>query len=297
MSWPRCRGHLISMPDEIKQKEALIRVITLAQQWSGCNFLRYNPGTLERRVGRRMIDARCQNISEYLDFLERHPSEYHRLVAGLTIKVSCFFRDPPMFSILEKVVLPRLFAQAKDSGRRQIRVWSTACAGGEEAYSLAILFAEQTKLISQVSTSILATDLDADALASAATGLYPDDSLREIAKMQRDRFFVSSPATDGEFWQIRPALRAMVDFVVFDLTSTTRTSPPSGIFAEYDLILCRNMLIYCQPSLKLEIIRRLHTCLRPGGYLVLGRSESLPEEYKNHFVHIDQRVKIYAKEE
>lgn len=285
------------MVDEVEQQEALIKVITLAQQWSGCNFLRYNPGTLERRVARRMIDVRCQSLAEYLTFLERHPSEYPRLVAGLTIKVSCFFRDPPMFSLLEKTVLPQLLSRAKQAGRQQLRLWSTACAGGEEAYSLAILLAEQAKTIAPLSASILATDLDPEVLASAASGLYPTEALTLIAEPQRAKYFVRSPAPAEGLWQVSPQLRAMVDFVVFDLTSTARISPPSGIFAEYDLILCRNMLIYCQPTLKLEIIRRLHTCLRPGGFLVLGRSESLPEEYKDRFTHIDPRFKIYAKEE
>jgi len=285
------------MVDEVAQKEALLKVITLAQQWSGCNFLRYNPGTLERRVARRMIDARCQSLDEYLAFLERHPSEYPRLVAGLTIKVSCFFRDPPMFSLLEKTVLPQLFARAKGLGRQQLRLWSTACAGGEEAYSLAILLAELAKDFVPLSASILATDLDPEVLASAASGLYPTEALTLIGEPQRAKYFVRNPAPADGLWQVSPQLRAMVDFVAFDLTSTARISPPSGIFAEYDLILCRNMLIYCQPTLKLDIIRRLYTCLRPGGYLVLGRSESLPEEYKNRFTHIDQRYKIYAKEE
>ncbi|MEW6220550.1 MAG: protein-glutamate O-methyltransferase CheR [Thermodesulfobacteriota bacterium] len=284
----------MSMFEDSHEQELLASVIDLAQQWSGCNFLRYNPSTMRRRVARRMIDVRCQSLAQYLDYLTAHPGEYPHLVACLTIKVSCFFRDPAMFALLEAKVLPQLLRRAQAAGRRHWRVWSAACAGGEEAYSLAILLAGQE---TSLAVSILATDLDPDILASAARGVYPAAALELVAEHRRQQFFVPVGGENSGAWQVVPQLRAMVDFVSFDLTSTARLSPPSGIFAEYDLILCRNMLIYCQPDLKREIIARLHACLSPEGCLVLGRAESMPEPLGSRFVPFDQRFKIFIKKE
>jgi len=287
---------------------AFCQIIALAQQWSSCHFTRYNPSTLRRRVERRMIDARCHTACDYLAYLERHPPEYPKLIAALTIKVSHFFRDPEVFALIEQGILPRLVGQAIAAQRAEVRIWSAACASGEEAYSLAILVAEalpqpaalspaETLLAHPPRISILGTDLDCAALTMAAEGIYHEAGLRHVAGPLRERYFFHPASGRGGHWQITPELRGMVNFVCFDLTNPARLSPPSGIFAEYDFILCRNMLIYCQHPLKMDILRRFHTCLRPNGYLALGRAESLPEAYQDHFVPVDPRLKIYRKKE
>lgn len=281
---------------------AFQQVIALAQQWSSCLFTRYNPSTLRRRVERRMIDVRCHTTSDYLAYLERHPPEYPRLIAALTIKVSHFFRDPEVFALIEQGVIPRLKEETVAAKRAEMRIWSAACASGEEAYSMAMLVAEASPPATALAPSlprisILGTDVDPAALATAAKGVYPEDDLRQVSEPLRQRYFCPPASGPNRHWQVAPQLRQMVDFVPFDLTSPSRLSPPSGIFSEYDLILCRNMLIYCQPPLKGDIIRRLHTCLRPNGYLILGRSESLPEAYQGHFVPLDPRLKVYRKKE
>ena len=278
---------------------ALSRIIALAQQWSGCNFTRYNPSTLRRRVARRMIDVRCQFADEYLAHLETHPQEYPRLVAAMTIKVSRFFRDPEVFDLIARVILPRIIATTNASPQAAVRIWSSACASGEEAYSLAMLVTESLRGHASPprTVTILATDLDGAALATAAEGIYPEGNLRHIPEPLKNRYFSQPASLPHPYWQVTPQLRGMVNFVSFDLTNLSRLSPPSGIFAEYDFILCRNMLIYCQHSLKLDILRRFHTCLRPNGYLALGRSEALPEAYQDHFIAVDPRLKIYRKKE
>ena len=277
---------------------AFCRVIALAQQWSGCNFTRYNPSTLRRRVARRMIDVRCQSAEEYLAYLENNPAEYRKLVSAMTIKVSHFFRDPEVFTLIEQLILPRILETATTSPRAAVRIWSSACACGEEAYSLAILVAELLhKQSSSQTVSILGTDLDGDCLAVAAEGIYHEESLRHIPEPLRNRYFSQPASLSGQYWQVTSRLRSMVNFVSFDLTNPSRMAPPSGIFSEYDFILCRNMLIYCQHALKLDILRRFHTCLRPNGYLALGRSESLPEAYQDFFVPVEPRLKIYLKKE
>lgn len=246
-----------------------------------------------------MIDTRCQTSGDYLDYLESNPTEYRKLISAMTIKVSKFFRDPEVFALIEKLISPRIIETKTPSRRAAVRIWSSACASGEEAYSLAILVAE---LLNQQSSphravTILATDLDCDCLAFAAEGIYPEESLLHVPEALRNRYFTQSASRASQYWQVTPQLRSMVSFVSFDLTNLHRLSPPSGIFSEYDFILCRNMLIYCQHSLKLDILRRFYSCLCPNGYLTLGRSETLPELYQDHFVPVDPRLKIYQKKE
>jgi len=246
-----------------------------------------------------MIDVRCQTTDEYLFYLENHPPEYRKLISTLTIKVSHFFRDPEVFALIEQLILPRIIEAATTSHRAAVRIWCSACACGEEAYSLAILVAELLDKQSppQQTVTILATDLDCDGLASAAEGIYHEESLRHLPEPLRNRYFRQPASRSCQFWQVTPQLRSMVNFVSFDLTNPHRLSPPSGIFSEYDFILCRNMLIYCQHPLKIDILRRFHSCLSPDGYLALGRSEDMPETYRDHFVAIDPRLKIYLKKE
>jgi chemotaxis protein methyltransferase CheR len=217
----------------------------------------------------------------------------------MTIKVSRFFRDPEVFTLMEQLILPDIFQRASASGQATVRIWSSACACGEEAYSLAILVAEVLSRHSSPSlkVTILATDLDCECLANAAEGIYHEDSLCQVSEPIRNRYFIRPPALSTHYWQVAPKLRCMVNFVSFDLTNPSRLAPPSGIFSEYDFILCRNMLIYCQHALKLDIFRRFHACLRIRGFLALGRSETLPEEYENHFIPVDPRLKIYLKKE
>jgi two-component system CheB/CheR fusion protein len=284
---------------EKNENQALLQVISLAQQWSGCNFMRYNLSTLGRRVARRMIDARCRTVEEYLRYLESHPVEYPRLVTAMTIKVSRFFRDTEVFELIREVVLPQIFDQKAISGRRTVRLWSSACACGEEAYSLAILVAEALASRTEffLPVTILATDLDLECLASAAEGIYHEEELREVPETLRNRYFMKIAALPPHYRQAVPELRSMLHFAAFDLTNESRLAPPSGIFLEYDFILCRNMLIYCQNALKRDILARLHACLRPGGYLALGRAESLSEEFAARFDPIDSRLKVFAKKE
>lgn len=284
---------------EKKENQALLQVISLAQQWSGCNFMRYNLSTLGRRVGRRMIDARCQTVEEYLLYLESHPVEYSRLVTAMTIKVSRFFRDAEVFDLIRDVVLPQIFAQKAISGQRSVRLWSSACACGEEAYSLAILVAEAmaSQKESSLPVTILATDLDLECLAAAAEGIYHEEELGEVPEVLRNRYFMKTAALPPHYRVAVPELRSLVHFAAFDLTNEARLAPPSGIFSEYDFILCRNMLIYCQSALKRDILSKLQACLRPGGYLALGRAESLSEEFAERFTPMDSRLKVFTKKE
>lgn len=287
------------MSEKNAEKEALARIIAQAGQWSGCDFSRYNEGTMKRRISRRMIDVRCQSMAEYCDYLGRNPSENQSLVSVLTVKVSRFFRDPEVFAFVDSHVLPVLYEQAVRAGRKSMRVWSAACARGEEPYSIAMLLAERDRsgTVTRIATTILATDLDPACLSAASDGIYPAGELEQVPAVLADRYFSNPDLPRPGSRQVSRELRKMVSFATFDLTLADRLSPPCGVFCEYDLIFCRNMFIYCQHSLKLEIMRKLYRSLRSHGFLILGRSESMPEECAGCFKVVNQRLKIFQKEE
>ncbi len=278
----------------------LREILAQVKEWSGCDFTRYNLGTMSRRVARRMIDLRCKSLEEYYRFLSMHPEEYPRLMSALTIKVSRFFRDREVFHALANTVIPRIFELRRASGRHIFRAWSAACARGEEAYSLAILILEYLASLPEDeptwAITILGTDIDEDALGDARQALYSIGDLEHLPPEWRSRYFTRKQGPTATLWQVKPALREITSFLNFDLTSTDVLTPPSLIYAEYDLILCRNILIYCQRDLKDQILRRLYSSLTPNGYLVLGSSENLPPDITCRLVPLDKRLKIYRKE-
>ncbi len=277
-------------------------ILEKARRWSGCDFTRYNRGTMSRRVARRMVELRCGGLEEYIAYLDTHAQEeYPRLVSALTIKVSRFFRDKEVFHALAHKVIPGIFEHGLETGRRTFRAWSAACARGEEVYSLAILVTEHLASLpggesSRWNITIAGTDIDDEALAQARRGMYSLDELAGLPLEWRMRYFTRVSGNSASLCRVAPELKEMACFSSFDLTSTAVPAPPSLVFAEYDLILCRNMLIYCQMDLKDQILRRLCSCLTQGGYLVLGGSENLPPDLARRMVPLGERLKIYCKE-
>jgi len=144
--------------------------------------------------------------------------------------------------------------------------------------------------------TILGTDIDKDALQDARLGIYSGKELEHVPYGWRSRYFSRLGKGAESLWQVRSDLRETIYFLYFDLTSTDVLAPPNLVYAEYDLILCRNVLIYYQRDLKQQILRRLISCLTPNGYLVLGGSEDVPQDLNNQLIPLDKRLKIYRKE-
>lgn len=277
----------------------LQNILILVSNWSGCDFSRYNPNSMTRRIQRRMIETRSGNMEEYLQQLMEEPQERRALVSTLVIKVTDFFRDQPVFDLLAQQILPDLFALKRQRRLHSLRCWSSACAGGEELYSLAMLVAEELRKQPMEDEpwgiTLLGTDVDRKSISLARRGRFSLQMMAGVPESFQRRYFLQPASLVLDSMQVAPALRSLCSFAVFDLSSAPTLAPPGSIFAEYDLILCRNMLIYCQLSLKIEILQRLHHCLRPGGCLVLGKAESLPAELNNSYVSVDRSLKVYRK--
>jgi two-component system, chemotaxis family, CheB/CheR fusion protein len=230
---------------------------------SGINFREYKPATVIRRIERRMQVRHCRTFAEYLNYLQQEPDEVSTLRRELLIPVTRFFRDPETFDVLGKDIIPRLVnAHASND---PLRVWVAACSTGEEAYTIAILFAEAfSRLQRWPSLKVFATDIEQEYLDHASAGVYPETIAAEVSADRLERFFVHR----GGSYVVRNELRQHMIFARHNLVD----DPP---FTRMNLVTCRNMLIYLQPRAQDAVLSRLHYALNADGYLFMGPSESL----------------------
>ena len=262
------------------------KIFVLLRAQTGHDFSQYKPSTLERRVARRMAVHQIEAIDGYLKFLQRTPAEVEALFRDLLIGVTNFFRDPEAFKALEENVIPKLFA-GKPAGAT-IRVWSSGCSTGEEAYSLAMLLAESEKSMSpHGKVQVFATDIDSQAIAIARAGVYPASIAADLSPERLSRFFSAEPS--GDTFRVHKGLRDMLVFSEQDVIK----DPP---FSKLDLISCRNLLIYMGTDLQKKLMPLSHYALNPGGFLFLGTSETIGE-HDDLFTVVDRKLKIYQRRE
>lgn len=270
--------------DEPREDEALIqRLCALIQRKTGHDFSRYKRSTLVRRIQRRMHVMLQGSLAEYVDLLAARPAEVERLFQDLLIGVTQFFRDPEVFELLARDIVPRIVADREPDD--PVRVWVPGCATGEEAYSLAILLAEALPPGSP-QVKIFATDIDDEALEVARRGRYPKAIVEQISPERLERFFIPH---QGGGWQVRKDIRDMCVFSTHNII----TDPP---FSRIDLVSCRNLLIYLEGDLQQAIFPLFHYALRPGCFLLLGPSESVTTR-PELFTKVDAKHRIFRRQE
>jgi chemotaxis protein methyltransferase CheR len=256
--------------DEERYFEALKGYV----QWrGGLDCHGYKTNYLKRRLAVRMRATNQMTYQEYFELLRRDSEEYDRLLDRLTINVSHFYRDPEVFEAVGRLVIPSL------QKKRTVRIWSAGCANGEEPYSSSILFSEKRTTGRNV---ILATDLDVACLARAQAGVYKENSLQEIPAELRQKYFTQSPAG----WAVSPTVKSAVTFARHDFTGEMPPGP-------FDLIVCRNVLIYFNRQLQVRLLREFHRLLSPEGFLVLGKTEVLLAECRVLYQAVDPSERIY----
>ena len=258
----------------------------------GFDFSGYRPSMLERRIGKRLTPTQCVDFPEYLKYLKKHPEELDELVDVLTINVSRFFRNTLAFEYIADRILPAIVSEKKGSLGHSLRVWSAGCATGEEPYSIAILIRElQRKEKLGLAINIFATDIDARALKKARRALYPYESIKNIKYRLLKRYFEAKRKS----FQLTPNIQGMVDFSAFDMISKKGYAPPESVFGNFDMIFCKNVLIYFSKKYQDRIFDKLYRALAKGGYLVLGRAEVPTREYQNRFRKVNGCCPIYQK--
>lgn len=242
------------------------------------DFSLYRTATMRRRIQNRMVSLGVTRLDQYLELLAASRSEHERLLERLTVKVSRFYRNAPVFDRLRREVIPRLAR-----GGRRVRVWCAGCARGEEAYTLAMLIAEAGGV-----ADVLATDIDPVALSVGRLGVFDAAATPELPPDLRQRYLVPVDAAGARFEVAPPAMRG-VRFALHDLASGR---PPAGE-AGFQLVSCRNVLIYFRPCAQRDVLRTLLARLVPGGYLCLGEAEWLPPDFEPRFEVVSRQARLF----
>jgi chemotaxis methyl-accepting protein methylase len=253
---------------------------------SGLDMGAYKDRCLRRRIAARMRACGVHTYTEYVEVLDTRPEELDRLLDALTINVTKFFRNPETWTWLGEHLLPSLL-EAREGA---LRAWSAGCASGEESYTLAILAAhvlarmDRTAWLPRI--RIDATDIDRESLARAAAGRYDLRAFSETEPALRERF--CRLLGDGRL-EVCPELRSLVTVRRLDLTG--EAPPATG----YDLICCRNVVIYFDRTTQDRLMHRFADALGPGGILVLGKVETILGQARSRFDLLEPRERIYRK--
>jgi len=265
--------------------EELTEIGMILNMYRNFNLSVYKDKCMKRRVSIRMRSTRCRDAAEYCNLLRQSQLELDLLQKALTIHVSQFFRNPSMYEKLRLEVIPGLFSACMTNGSDTLRVWCLGCAGGEEPFSLAILFREYfSKEMRTVPVVIQGTDIDVHTIQYAQQAEFMEDRLKEVSAEMRERYFrPNSPR-----FRLVPEIRQMVTFLQGDITDTAEYAPS-------DLVLCRNTLIYFNRPDQERILNGIAEILPAGGILVLGKSETLVGDVRRRFEAVCPVERIYRR--
>ena len=260
--------------------EQFAEIFDRLREASGVDFSHYKPGTVRRRLQRRILLNRLHDVAGYIKLLKEQPGEIDALYRDILIHVTQFFREPKSFEVLKEEVLPRIF----DRARGTVRCWVPGCATGEEVYSLAIVLNEVLGgRREDVTVQIFGTDVSGESIEEARRGLFPESIAGDVGPERLRRYFTR---IDHQY-RIAQALRDQCVFARQDLTR----DPP---FSNLDLILCRNVLIYLGHELQKKVLGIFHYALRAEGYLALGSAETVGAN-SDLFSPLDKRQRIFTR--
>ena len=274
--------HVVADAPSLQDEPVLTDVLAVLRTRTRHDFSGYRKPTILRRIRRRMGLGQFTTIADYLKALRQTPAEVTALADDLLIHVTGFFRDPEVWAVLREKVLDPLVAERPDGA--EVRCWVSACATGEEAYSLAMLITEASEMTGKrFDVKVFATDMAERALGAARAGVFPNGIESEVSPERLARFFDK----DDCFYRVKKELRELVIFAPQNVLQ----DPP---FSRLDIVTCRNLLIYLEPATQRRVLTLLHFGLREGGTLMLGSSES-PAPAERDFEPIDKKYRIYRR--
>ncbi len=234
----------------------------------GIDLTRYEESFIDKTISKRISSLNLLFDSDYIEHIKNNENEIEELTNSLHVNFSEFFRNQLTFSILESIIIPKLFETKKDN--KELRVWSAACASGQEAYSMAISIHEfiQNNSIKQ-RFRIFASDISDNAIAQAKNGIFTEKEIERVTLKRLSLYFTK----EGQKFSINPSLKENIDFSKFDLISDPNFCPPASIYGNFDLIFCCNILFYYTTESKKIIIDKLTRCLDKTGYIIVGDTE------------------------
>jgi two-component system CheB/CheR fusion protein len=256
-------------------------IFQLLRRNTGLDFTHYRQTTILRRIQRRMIVHKIDRIEEYARYVQTNQAELKALYQDMLINVTSFFRNPTVFDAMKKQIFPELATQGRES---PIRIWTPACASGEETYSIAIVLLEYLgEKAGQTPIQFFGTDVSEASIAKARAGVYPENIQGDVSAGRLRRFFTKVEGT----YRISKNIRDMCIFAQHNVLN----DPP---FSQMDVICCRNLLIYLEPVLQTKVISLFHYSAKQNGYLVLGTSEGVGS-VGSLFSTVDRANKIFCK--
>ncbi|MDN5284522.1 MAG: chemotaxis protein CheR [Mucilaginibacter sp.] len=265
-----------------QDNEVFKQILTVLRVRRGVDFTYYKQSTLKRRIVRRMALNKADKPVDYLGFLRENKSEQDALYNDMLISVTNFFRDTQSFEMLCDTILPALLSKKTD--KKSLRIWIAGCATGEEAYSMAMCLQEHLgDKAAAMKIQIFATDISETAITKARTGIYRQTELEGVSLSRLQQFFIKQ---DGAY-QVSKVIRDMCVFAHHNLLK----DPP---FSKIDLVSCRNVMIYLEPVLQKKALTTFHYALNEGGYLMLGKSETIGNS-TDIFTAYNSKEKIYIR--
>ena len=275
--------------DMIKGLEKILKYLN---EKRGFDFSGYRAPLIERRAEKRLSASKCKDYDEYLHFIREHPDELDSLVDVLTINVSQFFRDSLSFEYIAERILPLIVHEKKNSAVHCLRIWSTGCSMGEEPYTVAILINEIfEKENLNLNLNIFATDIDSRALKKAKEAVYSFESIKDVKYRLLTKYF----KTQGESFRLIPEIKDVVTFAFYNMLDKKSYAPPESIYGDFDMVFCRNVLIYFNTEYQDLIFDKLYRSLARHGYLVLGEAEKPSMKFQTHFKNVNECCHIYQK--
>jgi len=266
------------------------------------NFDNYSQEYVKRRVNVRMLSVGVplDDWAAYNRRLDKDPGEYEKLFDTFSVNVTEFFRDPPLWVFFRSGFLNRMAAEKVTTGKRSLRIWSAGCSTGEEPYSLAMVVKDS--IPSSIAVTIIATDIDAGAIAKAEEGLYGEEAMKNMSAV--NPFYIKQyfkhageTAYGSAIYKIDDCIRSMVQFKRHHFID-------DGPFSSVDMILCRNAMIYIGREVKKKVLGIFHQALVNGGRLVLGKTEVVFASrggnmfaIENLAEHVYRKIKVVAQGE
>ena len=257
-------------------------IFQLLRRSTGLDFAHYRQTTILRRIQRRMVVHKIDNLQEYVKYIQTNPAEIKALYQDMLINVTSFFRNPGAFDAMKTEVFANLLKS--HSTDTAIRIWTPGCASGEETYSVAMALLEYLgDKATQYSLQLFGTDVSEASIVRARSGVYPENIQGDVSPERLRRFFTKTESA----YRVSKSIRDMCIFAQHNLLN----DPP---FSQMDLICCRNLLMYLEPVLQNKVISLFHYAIRGSGYLVLGTSEGVGT-VETLFTAEDRTYKIFCK--
>jgi len=249
----------------------------------GIDLSAYKDPFIRRRLYARMLACNVKNVDQYLKILENSLEERRKFLDSLSINVSSFFRDLPVWEEVKSILKEALKERIENNGT--LRIWSAGCACGQEPYTIAMLILEINRCLNELPpVRIYATDVDEDALQRARIGLYSMSDVKNVPPEMLQKYFLKI----GNKYQVRAEVKSLVRFKGHDLIK----DPPLRFM---HIVFCRNVQIYMCKDVQQRILHNFYSCLSPPAYLILGTSETLSGKAEDMFEVVSYYARIYRK--